>query len=98
MIFKTFGSICEENPEIVPKAMTCTLHSKVNYGVRSPKFIWAPCAFVHSCTHWLRHLNPLPAFGLIYERALLVSQDRRHLFVTPCQQIYQREVQPDQKF
>ncbi len=52
-------------------------------GVRSPKFIWAP---VHSCTHWLRPLNspPSPAFGLIRGRALLVSQDRRHLFVTPC--------------
>jgi hypothetical protein len=36
---------------------------------------------------WLRSRNspppPPPAFGLIYERALLVSQDR-HLFVTPC--------------
>jgi hypothetical protein len=30
---------------------------------------------------------PPPAFGFIYEgRALLVSQDRRHLFVTPCSQ------------
>ncbi len=38
---------------------------------------------VHSCTHWLRPSNS-PAFGLIYStRALLVSQDRRHLFVTP---------------
>jgi hypothetical protein len=36
--------------------------------------------------HWLRLRNPPPpAFGLIYEgtKALLVSQDRRHLFVTP---------------
>ncbi len=38
---------------------------------------------VHSCTHWLRPRNPPPpAFGL-YTRALLVSQDRRHLFVIP---------------
>jgi hypothetical protein len=36
----------------------------VKCGVKSPKFIWAPCA---QCT-----------------RGLLVSQDRRHLFVTPC--------------
>jgi hypothetical protein len=37
---------------------------------------------VHSCTHWLRPCNPPPLhFGLIYE-GLLVSQDRRHLFVT----------------
>jgi hypothetical protein len=27
---------------------------------------------------------PPPAFGLIYTRALLVSRERRHLFVTPC--------------
>jgi hypothetical protein len=25
---------------------------------------------VHSCTHWLRTRNPLPAFGLIYEGAI----------------------------
>jgi hypothetical protein len=31
------------------------------YGVRSPKFIWAP---VNSCTHCT---PPSPAFGLIYE-------------------------------
>jgi hypothetical protein len=37
---------------------------------------------VHSCTHCLRpRYSPLPpAFG---GRALLVSKDRRHLFVTP---------------
>jgi hypothetical protein len=34
---------------------------------------------VHSCTHWLRPRNP-PHLGS-YTRALLVSQDRRHLFV-----------------
>ncbi len=41
---------------------------KVKYGIRSPKFIWAP---VYSCTHWLRPRNsPLPtAFGLICEDA-----------------------------
>ncbi len=46
------------------------------------RFIWAP---VYSCTHWLRDPatpSPSPAFGLMYEVA--VSQDRRHLFVTPC--------------
>ncbi len=38
---------------------------------------------VHSCTRWLRPRNPPPpAFGRIYTRALLVSQDRRHIFVT----------------
>ena len=41
---------------------------------------------MYSCTHWLRPRNspPFPAFGLIYMRAVLVSQDRRHLLVTPC--------------
>jgi hypothetical protein len=41
---------------------------------------------VHSCTHWLRTRPPPhpPALGLIYEGAIGVSQDRRHLFVTPC--------------
>jgi hypothetical protein len=40
----------------------------------------------YSVTHWLRPRNshhPL-AFKLIYARALLASQDRRHLFVNPC--------------
>jgi hypothetical protein len=40
---------------------------------------------VYSCTHWLRPRNPSPTPHLgSYTRALLVSQDRRHLFVTPC--------------
>ncbi len=38
---------------------------------------------VHSCTHWLRPRNPLPSLLGSYTRALLVSQDRRHLFVAP---------------
>ncbi len=48
--------------------------SQVNY-VRS----------VYNCTDWLRPRNSLspPNLGS-YTRALLVSQDRRHLFVTPC--------------
>ncbi len=38
---------------------------------------------VYSCTHWLRALHPpLPHLGSD-TRALLVSHDRRHLFVTP---------------
>ncbi len=41
---------------------------------------------VHSCTHWLRprDSSPPPAFGLVLRGCLLVSKDRRHLFVTPC--------------
>jgi hypothetical protein len=41
---------------------------------------------VHSCTHWLRPRNIPPHLRQhlgSYTRALLVSQDRRHLFVTP---------------
>ncbi len=56
---------------------------QVIYGVRSPKFIWAPCAQLF---HWLRPLNnppPSPPHLGSYTRALLVRQDRRHLFVTP---------------
>ncbi len=44
---------------------------------------WAP---VYSCCHWLRSRNsppPLPPHLGSYTRALLVSQDRRHLFDTP---------------
>ncbi len=41
---------------------------------------------VHSCTHWQGPRNipppPPPHLGLC-TRALLVSQERRHLFVTP---------------
>jgi hypothetical protein len=40
---------------------------------------------VHSCTHLLRPCNPPPPPDPpdSYTRALLVSKDRRHLFVTP---------------
>jgi hypothetical protein len=40
---------------------------------------------VHSCTYWLRPLIP-PPYLVSYSRALLVSQDRRRLFVTHCHQ------------
>jgi hypothetical protein len=41
---------------------------------------------VHRCTHWLRPRNSPPPSPRIWTRitkALLVSKDRRHLFVTP---------------
>jgi hypothetical protein len=38
---------------------------------------------VNSCTHWLRPCNPPPPHLGSYTGALLVSHDRRHLFVTP---------------
>ncbi len=42
---------------------------------------------VHSCTHWLRPRTPLPPTPRVWGQ-LLVSQDRRHLFVTPLYTIY----------
>ncbi len=41
---------------------------------------------MHNCTHWLRPRNPppLPPHLDSSSRALLVNQDRRHLFATPC--------------
>jgi hypothetical protein len=58
--------------------------AQVKNGVRSPKFIWSP---VYSCAHWPGPRNsPLPTHLGSYTRALLVSQDRRHLFLTPCAQ------------
>ncbi len=47
---------------------------------------------VHSCTHWLRPRNPPPPpptrhLGS-YTRALFVSQDRGHIFVTPWSQSF----------
>ncbi len=41
-------------------------------------FIWAPCAQLYS----IAETPSLPHLGT-YTRALLASQDRRHLFVTP---------------
>jgi hypothetical protein len=38
---------------------------------------------VHSSTHWLRTPSLPPHLGS-YTRAPLVSQDSRHLLVTPC--------------
>jgi hypothetical protein len=40
---------------------------KVKYGVRSSKFIWAPCAQLYSLAETPRHP---PAFGLIDEGAI----------------------------
>jgi hypothetical protein len=58
----------------------------VKYGGRSLKFIWAPCHVM--CTAVLIGRDPAtPPYHLIWARitrALLVSKDRRHLFVTLC--------------
>ncbi len=42
--------------------------AQVKYGVRSPKFIWAPCAQLYSLAE--TPAVPPPAFGLIYEGAI----------------------------
>jgi hypothetical protein len=47
------------------------------------EFIWASCAQLYSLAETPQS-PPSPHLGS-YTRALLVSQDRRHLFVTPCQ-------------
>ncbi len=50
------------------------MYAQVKNGVRSLKFIWAPCAQLYSLAE-TPQLPPPPAFGLIYE-ALLVSHER----------------------
>jgi hypothetical protein len=41
--------------------------------------------YLYSCTHWLGPAtSPFPPQLGSYTLALLVSQDKRHLFVTPC--------------
>jgi hypothetical protein len=41
---------------------------------------------VYSCIYWLRNSRDSSLLQHLgsYTRTLLVSQDRRHLFVTPC--------------
>ncbi len=61
-------------------AIHCWLREEVKYGVRSPKFIWAPRAQLYSLTKTPQP-PPLPQHLGSYSRALLVIQDRRHHFV-----------------
>ncbi len=77
-------------PFLIPLTMPwkyCNSNTEVKYGDRSSKFTWAP---VYSCTHWLRlpQSPPSPPQLGSYTRALLASQDRRHLFVNPCSNIF----------
>jgi hypothetical protein len=61
---------------------TCpTVLTYVNYGVRSLKYIWAPCAQLYSLAE-SPQTQPLPPHLGSYTRPLLISQDRRHLFAT----------------
>ncbi len=50
---------------------------QVKYGVRPPKLIWGPCEQIYRDP-----ATPPPPHLGSYTWALLVSQDRRHLFVT----------------
>ncbi len=56
--------------------------SLVKYRARSPRFIWASCPQLYSLAETPHPLSPPSHLGS-YTRALLVSLDRRHLFVTP---------------
>jgi hypothetical protein len=60
----------------------CWFQAKVKYGVRTPKFIWAP---VYSCCHWLRPRNslPPPGIGLIYEGAIGPPRETAYFYKTP---------------
>ncbi len=61
---------------------TKTLFHRLNMEIDLQSLFWL---YAHSCSHWLRHRNsPLHPHLDSYTRALLVSQDSRHLFVTPC--------------
>ncbi len=62
---------------IIFAAMWHYVAAYVKYGVSSTK---SP---VYSCTQTRPPPPPPPHLGS-YTRALLVSQNRRHLFVTPC--------------
>ncbi len=67
-------------------------HNVVKYRVRSPKFVRAPCAVVHSLAETPQ---PQPSFSPqlgSYTRALLVSQDWRHLYVTPWLELKLQEI------
>ncbi len=64
-----------------------TLCHRLNMEVDLHSFFWASCHVM--CTAVLIGWDPAPPPSPIrhwdsYMRTLLVSQDRRHLFVTPC--------------
>jgi hypothetical protein len=58
-------------------------HHRFNYEINLQSFFGL---HVHSCTHWPRTAtsSPFPPHLDSNTRALLVSQYRRHLLVTPC--------------
>ena len=58
---------------------------RVNNGVRSPKFVWTPCAQLYSLAETP---HPPPAFGLIYEGA--IGQPRQTTFL--CDLVLTRQL------
>ncbi len=61
---------------------SCTVHHRLNLELVLQSYLGS-CVQLYSLPETLQpHLLP-PHLGS-YTRALLVSQDRRHLFVTPC--------------
>jgi hypothetical protein len=61
---------------------------QVKYGGRSPNFIWAPCHVMCTAALIGPATPPIPSHWDSYPRALLVSKDRRHLFVTPVVDLF----------
>ncbi len=64
-------------------SLTDVSRPQVKYGVRSQMFTWAPCVQLYSLAE-TPATTPLPPNLSPYTRSLLVSQDGRHLYVTPC--------------
>ena len=69
--------LCYHTEKLVIEVARADCSAWVRYGVRSPKFIWAP---VYSLAE-TPPLSPFPAFGLIYEGAIGQTLDRRHLII-----------------
>ncbi len=65
------------------------LNHRLNMELDLQSILYLGSCVPYSCTHWLRPRNspsppPSPRILRSYTRAHLVSQDRRHLFVTSC--------------
>ncbi len=60
--------VCGRNPPPRHLGTALGVTPQVKYGVRSPKFFWAPCAQLYSLAETPH--PPPPAFVLIYEGAI----------------------------
>ncbi len=83
------GNVLEPSRHSELSCQILDINHRLNMDViscRSPVYFGSMPHDVHSCTHWLRprdpHIPPQSHWDL-YTRALLVSKDRRHLFLTP---------------